>query len=252
HVMTKKFILPLAFFAAIGIAFYALVDENKLDPAGGSSSSDPSGQRAVISRTRSISSDTAQLPSSKQSADSLVQSSEIYQAALAEARGPDGSLPQGEPVLPAPSDQVIDDPRDHGGIIIPLSNKGVYVPGEKAELTVTSGEKSGVLTPNQNGNFPMMVIIPFGKASLSLSYPNLPSGSDITLTTPDGGLINGERDLVATLDQSGSIKVKWEGDHNLGHHTIVAKAGPRGDRKIVRFWVGPRSFADSSSAYAEN
>ena len=36
-------------------------------------------------------------------------------------RDSDGNLPQGLPVVAAPSDQVLDDPRDFGGAIIPKS-----------------------------------------------------------------------------------------------------------------------------------
>lgn len=106
---------------------------------------------------------------------------------LVEGRAPDGSLPQGEPVLAAPKDQVLDDPRDHGGIIIPTSNTGIYLPGEKVALSVKSGKKNGSLTPNQNGAFPMMVIVPNGKAELKLTYADLPVGTKIDLFCADGG-----------------------------------------------------------------
>ena len=94
-----------------------------------------------------------------------------------------------------------------------------------------------------------MVIIPEGKAELTLSYPDLPAGSKIDLYTPDGGSIDGERSLSTTLDDSGSITVQWEGNLNLGYHSVAALAGPSRDQKMIRFWVGPRAFSDSSSAY---
>ena len=242
-IMIKKAIIPLALLGAAGFAFFHLKGGSAPSSASGASTS---GTSASPVGSGSSPQRRSQAPSST---PDTVTSTDAYQQALAEARAPDGSLPQGEPVLPAPSDQVLDDPRDQGGIIIPQSNKGIYVPGEKALLAVTSGEKSGNLTPNQNGTFPMMVIIPDGQAQLTLTYPDLPAGSKIDLYAPDGGTIDGETKLAGTLDSSSSITVAWQGNENLGYHSVAAFAGPAADEKVVRFWVGPRALAETSSAY---
>lgn len=152
---------------------------------------------------------------------------------LVEGRAPDGSLPQGEPVLAAPKDQVLDDPRDHGGIIIPTSNTGIYLPGEKVALSVKSGKKNGSLTPNQNGAFPMMVIVPNGKAELKLTYADLPVGTKIDLFCADGGTINGESKLSTELDAAGSVTVTWQGNKNLGYHSVTYTYQTNGDLNTV-------------------
>lgn len=245
----NKVLIP-AFLLSVGLIGWILFSQPE-EETNSSFDQQNLSSRVVSDRPSRSGSSGGAIASSKESAI-IAKQSEVYKQALADATGPDGSLPQGSPTLAPPKGQTLDDPRDQGNIIIPRSNTGIYVPGEKAFLEISAYKKSGQLTPNQNGSFPMMVVIPYGEVALTLSYPELQEGAKITLFTPDGGLINGERELVTTLDKSGSVKVDWKGDQNLGHHTIVAKVGPRRDRKIVRFWVGPRGLADAESAFAQN
>lgn len=159
----------------------------------------------------------------------------------------DREAPQGRPVVDVPADQVLDDPREYGGVIIPRSNRGVYVPGLKAEMSISSAKKSGELTPNQEGAFPTVVIIPNGEATITLSYPELSEGSLVKLYCPDGGTIDGEASATRILDGTGRLSFQWEGNSNLGRHTVHCFAGPNDDEKVISFWVGPRAYADASS-----
>ena len=152
-----------------------------------------------------------------------------------------------EILRPAPADQVLDDPRDSGGIIIPRSNAGIYTPGLKAGLSVTSHGKSGDLTPNQEGVFPMMVIVPNGTAQLALSYPELEEGTEVKLYCPDGGTIDGEAKATRTLASGGRVSFEWAGNDNLGRHSVHCIVGPQADEKVISFWVGPRAYADASA-----
>lgn len=156
-------------------------------------------------------------------------------------------VPQGEPVLEVPADQVLDDPRAYGGVIIPRSNSGIYVPGLKAEMVISSSDKSGQLTPNQTGAFPTVVIIPNGKAEITLTYPELGQGTEVKLYCPDGGTIDGEPSTTRSLSGSGALSFEWEGNDNLGRHTIHCVAGSEEDLKVISFWVGPRAYADASA-----
>ena len=130
--MKNKSLLALCALAIVCAVYYVTQQEPASGkPAPVTVDSVSSENRAP---SRSSSRSAVQQPSD---ADSSLTSTSVRDAAIALARDPDGNLPQGEPVLPAPADQVLDDPRDQGGIIIPLSNTGIYVPGEKAELSVT-------------------------------------------------------------------------------------------------------------------
>lgn len=168
-------------------------------------------------------------------------------AAVEPIKAPKDEPPQGEPVLKVPSDQVLDDPREFGGVIIPRSNSGIYVPGLKAEMSISSGAKSGRLSPNQVGAFPTVVIIPNGKAEVTLSYPELSEGTEVKLYCPDGGTIDGEASSTRKLSGGGTLSFEWEGNDNLGRHTVHCVAGPNEDEKVISFWVGPRAYADASS-----
>lgn len=247
--MKPKILTLLALFILIGAIFLA-TQKTQTSPPATHHQSSPDTPSTSAARSKSS---LRKAPSSRTEGNHAGGTQEAAKATRAEAiaiaRDPEGNLPQGEPVLAAPAEQVLDDPRDHGGIIIPHSNSGIYVPGEKAELSITSGTKSGTLTPNQNGTFPLIVIIPEGKAEITLTYPDLQAGTKIDLFCADGGTINGEGKLSTTLDTSQSITVSWQGNRNLGYHSIAAFAGPSHDEKIVRFWVGPRGFADTNAAY---
>ena len=162
-------------------------------------------------------------------------------------RDSDGNLPQGLPVVAAPSDQVLDDPRDFGGAIIPKSDVGTFVPGLMVEAFVEAGTDSGKLIPNQNGVFPTIIIEPNGTAEVTLAYPDSKEGDVVTLNCPDGGTINGEPYLSHELGKDLSLSFTWQGNDNLGAFTVTSIANDGLDEKSLSFWSGPRAYADASA-----
>lgn len=166
---------------------------------------------------------------------------------------PPVSLP-GEPEIPSIATfappagaDTLDDPREHGGAIIPVSPTGTFVPGLAVQATVTIAGQSGALTPDQMGGFPQIVVTPNAVAQVTLSYPTLSPGDPIQLATPDGGLINGESGQTMTLDQNSSVSFQWEGNDNLGRFVVVLQAGPDEDYKTLNFWSGPRAYSNAST-----
>ena len=162
-------------------------------------------------------------------------------------RDSDGNLPQGLPVVAAPSDQVLDDPRDFGGAIIPKSDVGTFVPGLMVEAFVEAGTASGKLIPNQNGVFPTIIIEPNGTAEVTLAYPDSKEGDVVTLNCPDGGTINGEPYLSHELGKDLSLSFTWQGNDDLGSFTVTSIANDGLDEKSLSFWSGPRAYADASA-----
>ena len=162
-------------------------------------------------------------------------------------RDSDGNLPQGLPVVAAPSDQVLDDPRDFGGAIIPKSDVGTFVPGLMVEAFVEAGTDSGKLIPNQNGVFPTIIIEPNGTAEVTLTYPDSKEGDVVTLNCPDGGTINGEPYLFHELGKELSLSFTWQGNDDLGSFTVTSIANDGLDEKSLSFWSGPRAYADASA-----
>ncbi|MGD7652847.1 MAG: hypothetical protein ACQCXQ_06510 [Verrucomicrobiales bacterium] len=160
---------------------------------------------------------------------------------------PDGSMPQGTEVLPASSTETLGDPAEHGGVIIPSRNSRSWVPGLQATATVKVGRKSGSLTPSQRGIFPEIVIVPNGRADITLTYPELDSGEIVHLDCPDGGTIDGDVGKSFQTNAARSVSFTWQGNSNLGRHSICCVAGPDSDEKTISFWVGPRAYADASS-----
>lgn len=160
---------------------------------------------------------------------------------------PDGSMPQGEKILPAAATDTLGDPAKHGGVIIPRSNPISRVPGLRATATVKVGRKSGSLTPSQRGVFPEIVIVPNGTVEITLTYPDLDAGQTVHLDCPDGGTIDGEVGKSFQTNAAHSVSFTWQGNHNLGRHSVCCVAGPDSDEKTISFWVGPRAYADASS-----
>lgn len=160
---------------------------------------------------------------------------------------PDGNLPQGREVVAVPDNQVSDDPREQAGVIIPASPFNAMVSGMMAEMTISVGKKSGTLTPMQSGAFPTVTIVPNATAEIVLSYDDLGEGDRIHLDCPDGGKVNGEVGTTLLADANGSVKFTWQGNDNLGTHSVISMAGDSGDEKTIVFWVGPRGYANETS-----
>lgn len=177
-----------------------------------------------------------------------LESSEIAIQSDQSVAQPDaeGLMPQGHSVVAVPAEQVMDDPRDHGGAIIPGPHSGTYVPGLQVEASISAGTQSGTLTPNQNGVFPTVVIIPNGTAKVTLNYPELKEGDEIWLNCPDGGTVDGEPYLSRKLGKGGSLSFTWRGNDDLGEFTVTSLANSGADEKSLSFWSGPRGYADAA------
>lgn len=243
----KKKITSFSLFVAISlVAFWVLTSRDKIPEKD-------VGEDVDLVKAKS---ESSPVPLRKVQA----QEAQTTDAALPLGSSDDGpseqppiSLP-GEPPIPSFASfappagaDTLDDPREHGGAIIPESTTGTFVPGLEAQATVTIADKSGVLTPNQMGGFPQIVVTPNAVAQVTLSYPTLSPGDPIQLAAPDGGLINGESGQRMVLDESSSISFKWQGNDNLGRFIVVLQAGPDQDYKTLNFWSGPRAYSDAST-----
>lgn len=242
----KKITFPIIIALLVGLVLVLIRNsKDATSSADSRMSSDPVPTKSLKSDQQDPANNSSDRTSRKATEQPLnaktVKATAAYQEAVAEATAEGGPLPQGEPIVEVSSVETIDDPKEFGGIIIPESVQGIYVPGEQAVLDISAYGKSGTLTPNQVGRFPVMVVVPDGEVALTLSYPDLAEGTSVSLYCADGGLIDGESKLSGTLDANRSIKVSWTGNHNTGYHSVASFVGD--DEKLVRFWVGPRALA---------
>lgn len=111
------------------------------------------------------------------------------------------------------------------------------VSAQAPRASVTVGQKTVQLTPNQVGNFQRTYIQPKATVPVQVAFPLGEPGQTVVLEAKDGGTFDGE-DLakVVKLDDQRRLAFAFHADSQPGIYRVSMRRGS--EEKVLNFWVG--------------
>jgi len=108
-----------------------------------------------------------------------------------------------------------------------------------AHVRVGSSGEEVSLSVSQGGEYPRVQIQPREEVQVRLKFADTPAGTPVAFSAQDGGgFEGGKKGVMFRVDEGGTLAFAFTASANEGTHRVTFST-PRGETKVLDFWVGP-------------